>query len=772
MSGIAASQPAGKQRTFLGHPIGLYFLFFTEMWERFSYYGMRALLILYMVNYFKWSQKEASTIYKVYTSFVYVTPIIGGYLADRLLGNKKAVIIGAILMAIGHFLMAFEEFPIFMSALIFLILGNGFFKPNMSTQVGRLYPPDDGRLDGAYTIFYMGINLGAFIAPLLCGWLADNTVGGYHTGFTMAGIGMVLGLVIYLLGQPMIREIAPNVASTGHHAHIPDYPALTEEPLGDTAITATAPGAVMSPAVASAPGNLETPKKLLMDKKESAALSEADAERAPAVLGLIAAIAPVSLGILGIGLMGAAPILYLLKQFDQWGAIMLGIGGVCMLLISYVCSRVRGGMRDRVLTILTLGVFVMFFWAAAEQAGNVLNIWADKATNRYLTQEPKPLSVIPEVNETAAESAGEVVRLSVWQRFATMFRLKPPPPGQKSQTWGEMLSSPFNPITTTSFQAINPIAIVLLAPLFAWLWVALDKRKLQPSIPMKMTFGLVLMSAAMVIMVAAAKSEHQRSTATFAGTQLPAGIELNDADKVCHRKDGRLEPYHAGRLTYDPKNHLFAIFGVLPDNERDRLIEATDPKAYADAVKELRKKSETIDGEKVKSVEVKLTAIPPGFDMKYAGLKKSVVRYRPDDKTLVAYQKLVDKEEKALLVAGGDPTFRDSMHALFLNSNKFVVSSWWLFWSYILTTLGELCLSPVGLSMVSKLAPAKFATMLMGVWMLTSAFGNFAAGALGEIWGTVTPIDFFWLTTLVVGGAAVVLFVLSRLVTKMMHGVK
>src|SRR2546423_3165600 len=207
-------QPSRVQRTFLGHPVGLYVLFFTEMWERFSYSGMRALLILYMVNYFKWSQKEASTIYKVYTSFVYVTPIIGGYLADRYLGNRRAVIIGAVLMAIGHFLMAFEEFPIFLSALIFLILGNGMFKPNMSTQVGRLYPANDGRRDGAYTIFYMGINLGAFLSPIVCGWLAENTMGGYHSGFTMAGIGMVCGLVIYLAGQPFVKELPPDSATT------------------------------------------------------------------------------------------------------------------------------------------------------------------------------------------------------------------------------------------------------------------------------------------------------------------------------------------------------------------------------------------------------------------------------------------------------------------------------------------------------------------------------------------------------------------------------
>ena len=140
-NGVAA--PDLKQRTFLGHPIGLYVLFFTEMWERFSYYGMRGLLMLYMVNYFKWSQKHASLHYKWYTGLVYLTPLLGGYLADRFLGNKKAVIIGASLMAVGHFLMAFEALPAFYAALVFLIFGNGFFKPNMSTQVGRLYGTND-----------------------------------------------------------------------------------------------------------------------------------------------------------------------------------------------------------------------------------------------------------------------------------------------------------------------------------------------------------------------------------------------------------------------------------------------------------------------------------------------------------------------------------------------------------------------------------------------------------------------------------------------------
>src|SRR3954470_23276206 len=204
---------------FLGHPRGLAFLFATEMWERFSYYGMRALLVLYMVKYLLQPdrigtvvgygaiktalelvsgplsvQALASQIYGLYTGLVYLTPVFGGFLADRYLGQRRTVIIGAALMAAGHFMMAFEA--LFFLALTVLILGNGAFKPNISTQVGGLYAPGDPRRDRAFSIFYVGINLGAFLAPLVCGTLGEKA--GWHYGFTAAGIGMTIGLAIYL----------------------------------------------------------------------------------------------------------------------------------------------------------------------------------------------------------------------------------------------------------------------------------------------------------------------------------------------------------------------------------------------------------------------------------------------------------------------------------------------------------------------------------------------------------------------------------------------
>ncbi|NCQ61838.1 MAG: peptide MFS transporter [Myxococcales bacterium] len=251
--------PIDEQPRFFGHPIGLYVLFFTEMWERFSYYGMRGLLRAYMVYHLAstfgarlyptdspavpeglpsdpyhvigWDflhhlptwlishasvNDFASSMYGGYTALVYATPFFGGIIADRWMGQRKAVYAGGLLMALGHFVMASEQF--FLVALGLLILGNGLFKPNISTQVGDLYPPGDQRRDGAFTIFYMGINLGAFISNLICGTLAVTL--GWHYGFGAAGVGLCIGLVMYHFGRKYLAPEKPMVekkqeASTG-----------------------------------------------------------------------------------------------------------------------------------------------------------------------------------------------------------------------------------------------------------------------------------------------------------------------------------------------------------------------------------------------------------------------------------------------------------------------------------------------------------------------------------------------------------------------------
>ncbi|MBK9012153.1 peptide MFS transporter [Novosphingobium sp.] len=208
---IGAKIAIQKEPEFAGHPKGLYMLFFAEMWERFSYYGMRALLIFYLTKHWLFSDGNANLIYGAYTSLVYITPVLGGYLADRYLGQRKAVLFGGLLLAVGHSLMAVEgnggqtdpALNVFWAALAFIIVGSGFLKANISVMVGQLYKLTDVRRDGAYTVFYMGINVGAAIGTILVGYLGETIGWGY--GFGLAGIGMLLGLVVFVLGKSALN---------------------------------------------------------------------------------------------------------------------------------------------------------------------------------------------------------------------------------------------------------------------------------------------------------------------------------------------------------------------------------------------------------------------------------------------------------------------------------------------------------------------------------------------------------------------------------------
>ncbi|HNC00217.1 MAG TPA: peptide MFS transporter, partial [Leptospiraceae bacterium] len=189
------------------HPKGVFILFFTEMWERFSYYGMRAILFLYLVKYFQYDDEYAGQVYGAYTGLVYLTPILGGYIADRFIGFKKAIFLGGCLMMFGHISLAFSSIEFFYLGLALLIFGNGFFKPNISTYLGNLYKDHPELKDAGFTIFYMGINLGAMFGPVLCGYLGE--VYGWHYGFGLAGIGMFFGLIVFNLGIKHLKMEEP-----------------------------------------------------------------------------------------------------------------------------------------------------------------------------------------------------------------------------------------------------------------------------------------------------------------------------------------------------------------------------------------------------------------------------------------------------------------------------------------------------------------------------------------------------------------------------------
>jgi len=365
-----------KSPEFAGHPKGLYVLFFAEMWERFSYYGMRALLIFYLTKHWLFDDGKSNLIYGAYTSLVYITPVLGGYLADRYLGQRKAVLFGAVLLTCGHFLMAFEgtggqsdpTINIFWMALSFIIVGSGFLKANISVIVGQLYNLTDVRRDGAYTIFYIGINVGAAIGTILAGYLGETY--GWRYGFGAAGVGMLAGLTVFVLGKKSL--------------------------LGQ--------------------GEAPNPQRLMQR-----------------VAGMRFEWLLYAIGVASIA------VIWGLIQYQDVIQNLLIVSGVGLLLyVLYESFKLQPHARDRMFAILFLIALNPLFWGLFEQAGGSLNLYTD----RYVDRAGVPASL---------------------------------------------------------FQSINPIYIVLLGPIFAWLWIALGKRGLEPSAPAK--FGLALLQVGLSFLV-------------------------------------------------------------------------------------------------------------------------------------------------------------------------------------------------------------------------------------------------------------------------------
>jgi len=325
-----------KDQTILDHPASLFVLFFTEMWERFSYYGMRALLVLFLTSSlmdggYGWERSDALELYALYTGLVYLTPLIGGMIADKITGYRRAVVLGAFIMAVGHGCMAIEAIPAFFYAgLLCLIIGNGLFKPNISSMVGQLYKDDESKKDSAYTIFYMGINAGAFLGILLCGYIGENI--GWSYGFGLAGIFMLLGMLQFWFAQDIF---------------------------GDIGLVPTKQAAVPNP-------------------------SESKASSGGSNIGKWA----------GIGIVVAIIVFFILPK--EAGAPILSVinknyippllFGTVIAIVGSIISdpSLTKIEKDRVWVIIILTFFTIFFWWAFEQAGGSMTIFADDYTNRDL----------------------------------------------------------------------------------------------------------------------------------------------------------------------------------------------------------------------------------------------------------------------------------------------------------------------------------------------------------------------------------------------------
>jgi proton-dependent oligopeptide transporter, POT family len=396
---LAATVTVSSDTRFFGHPRGLATLFFTEMWERYSYYGTRALLILYMTAATQhgglgFSVVKAGSIYGFYTAMVYLLGLLGGWIADRIIGQRRAVLYGGILISGGNLFLASPSITAFYSGLALLMMGTGLLKPNVSTIVGQLYTQKDRRRDAAFSIFYMGINVGALVSPLICGWVGEKI--NWRWGFAVSAFGMIAGLIQYVLSARLLGEAGLHPASSGD----PEQD-RRQKRLGSLAIMAF----------------------LLVI----------------VVLGLLA-----SRGVINV----TAEVI---SNLLGWVLIALAAAVFSWMILGKGWSPAE---RKRAGAIAVLFIASAIFWAVYEQAGSSLNLFAERNTDRHL-----------------------------WALLGLHH--------------GEDFLYP-----ASWFQFVQPAFVLILAPIFAWLWVRLGSR--EPSYPSKFTLGLLFVGFSFLVMVPAA----------------------------------------------------------------------------------------------------------------------------------------------------------------------------------------------------------------------------------------------------------------------------
>lgn len=637
----------------LGHPSGLFLLFFTEMWERFSYYGMRALLTLFLVSAmgiggWEWTPAEALTLYGIYTGLVYITPIFGGLIADKITGFRMAILLGAFLMTAGHASMAFETEASFYLGLGLIILGNGLFKPNISSIVGSLYKKNPERKDAAYTIFYMGINAGAFMGIMLCGYIGEKV--GWSYGFGLAGVFMFLGMLMFQFGQKLFGDIGTKPKSRKHKLNDPVE---------------------------------------IMD--EEADTSEAEPED----------------------------------------------------------PKVR---KDRLMVIGILSIFTIFFWMAFEQAGGSMTLFAKSFTDRIL--------------EGSAASAFVVVDTII---------------------------------------TIVPLAVITYV-LFL-LIKATYKRIALSNIFIGLSFliiwGIAIWKVIKDANTVAYEVEFMAENGNAPYKAIPAGVESDTLDFTA---EAGLELNSTVYLIMDEETEGYVV-AEDDDKDEEGVIKATAV-SQEKSISSIRtdKPLETgqqipildidqqgsyryLDEETAKKVDQKEAAtviskmdnaieIPASwfgvlnslFIILFAPLFSKIweSRFNPSAPIKFAIGLILLGLGFGVLAIGAAPIETGAKSA--------EVSLIWLVLAYLMHTLGELSLSPVGLSYVSKLSPQRLVGLMFGVWFGATALANYIAGWTGsyieKISESVGLSGFFLIYTAIPIGAGLVLIMMNKYLLKKMHGIR
>ncbi len=456
MSQHSTDQFFNAKSSVLGHPSGLFVLFFTEMWERFSYYGMRALLVLFLTSSlfdegWAWPREHALALYGTYTSLVYLTPILGGYIADKIIGYRKAVVLGALIMTLGHAAMALETPIMLYLGLFLLVAGNGFFKPTMTSIISQMYENHSYKKDGAFTIYYMGVNAGAFLGILLCGYLGEQW--GWGWGFGLAGIFMFFGMLQFYFTQGIFAHVGLK----------PDE--KTDRPTIDEAVDKLNPFTSLD--------------KLLIVVS--------------AVIGLVwiindpmSKIGDTNLFDFTVGDLSGSNFMILL-------ALILFL----FLLVSRIV-RYAPVVRDKMIAVSIFAFFTVFFWAAFEQAGGSMTIFAGDYTDRVL--EGNAANIFRIVNTAITIIPLAVITWVLWKLFTNTF--KNYALGNIILAisfliiWGlvitmlyEQYSAQEPEVPASWFSVLNSLFIIIFAPLFSKLW----ESKYNPSAAVKYGFGLILL---------------------------------------------------------------------------------------------------------------------------------------------------------------------------------------------------------------------------------------------------------------------------------------
>ena len=659
----------------LGHPAGLFVLFFTEMWERFSFYGMRALLVLFLVSAlgiggWDWPRENALALYGTYLALLYLTPIIGGILADKYLGNRNAIVIGALIMTLGHASMAVESSPFFLYlGLGLLVVGTGFFKPNMSSFISILYQDVPEKKDGAYTIFYMGVNAGAFLGIMLCGYMGE--ILGWSWGFGLAGIFMLLGLLQFIFSQNIFGDVGkkPNkvdkTIEADNHVKIEDK---------------------LNPFT-------------LIDK----------------ILIIIVAIA-------GLTWVINDP----LSKIGDFN--MLSFGGtdfssttiiVTLILFLYLIAsriiRYSPITRDKMIAVVIFAFFIIFFWASFEQAGGSMSIFAKDYTSRILSGNSAFIFNIIDIIITVVPIA-----IITWVLYLFI-----------KQTFKKYLLS--NIILGFSFIIIWGLIIWKINNNFS-------TYSYEISYP---TYQTVTNNGSI------------KNYPITAETIVPENATLSESITVIRSSSQYVKDDKIAIIDIDKKG---VNFKPLSNEQAGKI--STNINA-------------TITQKKENEIEIPATwflILNSLFIIAFAPLfsKWWESKYNPNPASKYAIGLFFLAIGFAFLAYGATGIPQGAKTAS--------VSIIWLIFAYLFHTLGELCVSPVGLSYVSKLVPPRMIAFMFGVWYLALAIGNKTSGKMGSMIDDITErydiSTFFLIFTFVPIIIGIIALLLTPVLKKLMHGVK